>query len=163
VVQRAPRAGRVRAAARALRPALVRRALDGGSRRSSRRVRGPRLRPDRFALGRRSAPARVSPDLRATYRLQLGPGLCLRRTRRLRDLGISHLYLSPVLQARSGSTHGYDVVDPARVSDDLGGEEELRRLCKAGLGVVLDVVPNHMATSEENRFWADPDLRRKFF
>src|SRR5262249_2767908 len=81
----------------------------------------------------------------------------------LRDLGISHLYLSPVLQARSGSTHGYDVVDPARVSDDLGGEEELRRLCQAGLGVVLAVGPNHMAPREEHRFWADPDLRRKFF
>ena len=48
-----------------------------------------------------------------------------------RDLGVSHLYLSPVLQARPGSTHGYDVVDPTRVSDELGGEEELRALCEA--------------------------------
>ena len=86
----------------------------------------------------------------------------------VRDLGVSHLYLSPVMQARTGSTHGYDVVDPTRVSDDLGGEEGLRELCAAagvrGLGVVLDVVPNHMAASEEeNRFWRDPELRARFF
>src|SRR5205823_8005688 len=122
----------------------------------------------RGALGRRPAPARVSPDLRATYRLQLGPGLGFREARQLvpylRDLGVSHLYLSPVLQARSGSTHGYDVVDPTRVSDELGGEDELRALCEAGLGVILDIVPNHMATSEtENPFWRDPFWRAKFF
>ena len=77
----------------------------------------------------------------------------------LRDLGVSHLYLSPSLQARSGSTHGYDVVDPTRISDDLGGEEAFRALAAAGLGVLLDVVPNHMAASDENRFWRDPELR----
>ena len=107
-------------------------------------------------------------ELRATYRLQLGPHLDFAGARRLvpylRDLGISHLYLSPVMQARSGSTHGYDVVDPTSVSEALGGEEELRRLCEAGLGVILDVVPNHMAASEEeNPFWRDPLLRAKFF
>jgi len=68
-------------------------------------------------------------ELLATYRLQLGPGLDFARVLELvpylRDLGISHLYLSPSLQARSGSTHGYDVVDPTRISDDLGGEEGL--------------------------------------
>jgi (1->4)-alpha-D-glucan 1-alpha-D-glucosylmutase len=106
--------------------------------------------------------------LRATYRLQLGPGLGFREARALvpylRGLGVSHLYLSPSLQARRDSTHGYDVVDPTRISETLGGEEEFRRLCGAGLGVVLDIVPNHMATSEEeNRFWADPALRRRFF
>src|SRR5581483_11596149 len=73
-------------------------------------------------------------------------------------------YLSPVMQARRGSTHGYDVVDPTRVSDELGGEEELVRLAAAGLGVVLDFVPNHMAASEtENPFWVDPLTRAKFF
>ena len=77
----------------------------------------------------------------------------------LRDLGISHLYLSPSLQARSGSTHGYDVVDPTRVSDALGGEEALRALAGEGLGVILDIVPNHMGTGDENRWWADP-MRR---
>jgi (1->4)-alpha-D-glucan 1-alpha-D-glucosylmutase len=107
-------------------------------------------------------------DWRAVYRLQLGPGLGFREARGLvpylRDLGVSHLYLSPSLQARSGSTHGYDVVDPSRVSEELGGEAELRRLCEAGLDVLLDIVPNHMAASEEeNRYWADRELRRTFF
>jgi (1->4)-alpha-D-glucan 1-alpha-D-glucosylmutase len=105
--------------------------------------------------------------LRATYRLQLGPGLGFAQARELvpylRDLGISHVYLSPVLQARPGSTHGYDVVDPTRVSEDLGGEEELRALCTAELGVLLDVVPNHMAADEANRYWADETLRERFF
>ncbi|HEY3463087.1 MAG TPA: malto-oligosyltrehalose synthase [Gaiellaceae bacterium] len=112
-------------------------------------------------------------DLRCTYRVQLTPELGFRRAREIvlpyiSDLGVSHLYLSPVLQARSGSTHGYDVVDPTRVSAELGGEEELRALCEAthaaGLGTIVDVVPNHMATSEEeNRLWRDPELRARFF
>jgi len=106
--------------------------------------------------------------LRCTYRLQLLPHLDFRAARELvpylRDLGVSHLYLSPALQARSGSTHGYDVVDPTSVSEELGGEDELRALCEAGLGVILDVVPNHMAASEdENPFWRDPLRRAKFF
>jgi (1->4)-alpha-D-glucan 1-alpha-D-glucosylmutase len=104
----------------------------------------------------------------ATYRLQLGPDLDFAGARRLvpylQELGVSHLYLSPVMEAREGSTHGYDVVDPTRVSEALGGEDELRALCEAGLGVVLDVVPNHMAASEEeNPFWRDPLMRAKFF
>jgi (1->4)-alpha-D-glucan 1-alpha-D-glucosylmutase len=108
------------------------------------------------------------PDLRCSYRLQLLPHLDFRRARSLvpylQKVGVSHLYLSPVLQARAGSTHGYDVVDPTHVSDELGGEEELRALCDAGLGVILDIVPNHMATSEtENPFWRDPFWRAKFF
>ncbi len=85
----------------------------------------------------------------------------------LRDLGISHLYLSPSLQARAGSTHGYDVVDPTRISADLGGEEAFRELAgaahAAGLGIVLDLVPNHMAVDDANPFWADPSLRERFF
>ena len=109
---------------------------------------------------------------RAAYRLQLGPQLTFADARGLvpylADLGVSHLYLSPVLQARAGSTHGYDVVDPTRVSDALGGESELRALAaaarEAGLGIVLDVVPNHMAASDqENRYWRDPELRARFF
>jgi (1->4)-alpha-D-glucan 1-alpha-D-glucosylmutase len=107
-------------------------------------------------------------DFRATYRLQLGPGLDFRAARSLvpylSALGVSHVYLSPVMQARTGSTHGYDVIDPTHVSEDLGGEEAFRELCSAGLGVLLDVVPNHMAASaEENPFWRDPLLRAKFF
>ncbi|HWG54956.1 MAG TPA: malto-oligosyltrehalose synthase [Gaiellaceae bacterium] len=107
-------------------------------------------------------------EFRCTYRLQLGPGLGFREARELvpylKELGVSHLYLSPSLQARAGSTHGYDVVDPTRISDELGGEEEFRALCEAGLGVVLDIVPNHMATDEEaNPFWRDPLWRARFF
>jgi (1->4)-alpha-D-glucan 1-alpha-D-glucosylmutase len=113
----------------------------------------------------------VSPPVRATYRLQLTPefGFAAARARipYLRDLGISHLYLSPSLQARSGSTHGYDVVDPTRISEDLGGESEFRALADAahaaGLGIVLDIVPNHMAKDDANPFWADPERRRTFF
>jgi (1->4)-alpha-D-glucan 1-alpha-D-glucosylmutase len=109
--------------------------------------------------------------LRATYRLQLGTDLDFRRARELvpylRDLGVSHVYLSPSFQAREGSTHGYDVIDPGKVSDELGGEEGLRALAaaahEAGMGLILDVVPNHMAADDANRYWADPRLRRKFF
>jgi len=115
----------------------------------------------------------VSDGFRCTYRLQLTEQFGFRAAREIAvpyvaELGASHLYLSPSLQARHGSTHGYDVTDPTRVSDDLGGEKELRGLCaaarEAGLGVVLDIVPNHMATSEdENRFWRDRELRARFF
>ncbi|HEX3688620.1 MAG TPA: malto-oligosyltrehalose synthase [Solirubrobacteraceae bacterium] len=109
--------------------------------------------------------------LRATYRLQLTPDFdfaaAQARIPYLRDLGVSHLYLSPSLQARPGSTHGYDVVDPTRISEDLGGEAAFRELADAahaaGLGIVLDLVPNHMATDDANRFWTDPDLRAQFF
>ncbi|MBV8064584.1 MAG: malto-oligosyltrehalose synthase, partial [Actinobacteria bacterium] len=103
-----------------------------------------------------------------TYRLQLLPHLDFSGARELvpylRELGVSHLYLSPSMQARTGSTHGYDVVDPTHVSEDLGGEPAFRSLCEAGLGVVLDIVPNHMAASDdENPFWRDPLRRAKFF
>src|SRR3712207_5723332 len=85
----------------------------------------------------------------------------------LRDLGVSHLYLSPAFAAREGSTHGYDVVDPTRLSDALGGEEGFRALAAAaraaGLGIVLDIVPNHMAADDANPYWADPERRARFF
>jgi (1->4)-alpha-D-glucan 1-alpha-D-glucosylmutase len=114
---------------------------------------------------------RTPAELRATYRLQLTSSFGFAAARSLlpylRDLGISHLYLSPSFQARPGSTHGYDVVDPGRLSDALGGEEEFHRLsgdaADAGMGIILDIVPNHMAADEANRYWADPQLRRKFF
>jgi (1->4)-alpha-D-glucan 1-alpha-D-glucosylmutase len=103
----------------------------------------------------------------STYRLQLRPGFGFDEARAvvpyLRELGISHLYLSPIMEARRDSTHGYDVVDPTRVSEQLGGEEAFRSLAGAGLGVVLDIVPNHMAASDENPFWADPVRRAKVF
>ena len=105
--------------------------------------------------------------MRATYRLQLTPDFGFAHARALvpylQELGVSHLYLSPSLQARAGSQHGYDVVDPTRISDQLGGEDEFRALCSAGLGVILDIVPNHMATSDENPFWSDEELRKTFF
>ena len=89
----------------------------------------------------------------ATYRLQLHAGFTFADTEAvvpyLADLGVSHLYLSPVLQAVPGSMHGYDVLDHTRISDELGGEEGLVRLAGTarlhGLGLVVDVVPNHMA------------------
>jgi (1->4)-alpha-D-glucan 1-alpha-D-glucosylmutase len=103
----------------------------------------------------------------ATYRLQLSPEQDFAAVRALvpylRDLGISHLYLSPSLQARAGSTHGYDVVDPTRVSDALGGEAGLRALAAEGLRIVLDIVPNHMGVSDENRWWADERERARVF
>jgi (1->4)-alpha-D-glucan 1-alpha-D-glucosylmutase len=75
----------------------------------------------------------------------------------LADLGVSHLYSSPYLQAARGSAHGYDVVDPTRVNEDLGGEAGHARFCgalgAAGLGQVLDIVPNHMAITERRNTW----------
>jgi (1->4)-alpha-D-glucan 1-alpha-D-glucosylmutase len=110
-------------------------------------------------------------ELRATYRLQLGEGFGFEQARELvpylAELGVSHLYLPPSFQARAGSTHGYDVVDPTRISEALGGEAAFRALAAAardaGLGIVLDIVPNHMATDDANRYWRDPELRPKFF
>ena len=113
----------------------------------------------------------AAPELRATYRLQLTASFGFAAARALvpylRDLGVSHLYLSPSFQARPGSKHGYDVIDPQRLSDDLGGRAGFERLSaqasSAGMGLILDIVPNHMAADEANRYWADPSLRRKFF
>ncbi|MGE0775998.1 MAG: alpha-amylase family glycosyl hydrolase, partial [Sphingomonadaceae bacterium] len=69
-------------------------------------------------------------------------------------LGISHIYASPITTARPGSKHGYDVINPAHVNPELGGEGELRSLVtalrSAGLGLIVDIVPNHMAVGAEN-------------
>ncbi|WP_406120780.1 malto-oligosyltrehalose synthase [Streptomyces sp. NBC_00989] len=89
----------------------------------------------------------------ATYRLQLQPefpfAAAASAVPYLASLGVSHLHLSPVLESVPGSTHGYDVVDHARVRDELGGEDGLRALARTarehGLGLVVDIVPNHMA------------------
>src|SRR3954467_11426892 len=91
----------------------------------------------------------------ATYRLQLQPtfpfGAAAAAVPYLASLGVSHLHLSPFLESVPGSTHGYDVVDHARVRGELGGEEGLRALARTarehGLGLVADIVPNHMAMS----------------
>jgi (1->4)-alpha-D-glucan 1-alpha-D-glucosylmutase len=110
-------------------------------------------------------------ELRATYRLQLTTEFGFDHARSLvpylRDLGISHLYLSPSFQARPGSTHGYDVIDPGKLSDALGGEDAFTALSRAaraaGMGIVLDIVPNHMAADDANVYWKVPELRGRFF
>jgi len=105
---------------------------------------------------------RITP--RSTYRLQLNPAFDFDAAASLApylaDLGISHVYLSPYLQAAPGSEHGYDVVDHDTVSRDLGGLQAHERMCSAfaaaGLSHVVDVVPNHMSiATDRNRWWWD--------
>ncbi|MDP9442539.1 MAG: malto-oligosyltrehalose synthase, partial [Actinomycetota bacterium] len=100
----------------------------------------------------------------ATYRVQLHAGFTFDDAAAiagyLRDLGISHLYCSPYLQAAAGSTHGYDVVDHHRLNEELGGAPAHTRMSEAlaaqGLGQVLDIVPNHMAVAgRANAWWWD--------
>ncbi|MBX6363597.1 MAG: malto-oligosyltrehalose synthase [Gemmatimonadetes bacterium] len=99
----------------------------------------------------------------ATYRLQLHRDFTLADARRLVPyldaLGISHVYLSPVFRARTGSTHGYDVTDPTAVSAELGGEAAFHALAETararGMGLLLDIVPNHMAADPQNPWWRD--------
>jgi (1->4)-alpha-D-glucan 1-alpha-D-glucosylmutase len=77
----------------------------------------------------------------------------------LTAFGISHVYSSPILTARPGSSHGYDVIDPTRVNPELGGEAGFRQLVgalrAAGLGIIVDIVPNHMAVGGDNGWWLD--------
>src|SRR4051812_11721104 len=102
-------------------------------------------------------------EWQATYRLQLHAGFALGAAAKvlpyLARLGVSHVYLSPCLQAVPGSLHGYDVTDPTRISEDLGGPAAWREFGQAvrahGLGVLLDVVPNHMAATAHNPWWDD--------
>jgi (1->4)-alpha-D-glucan 1-alpha-D-glucosylmutase len=99
----------------------------------------------------------------ATYRLQLHAGFPLPAAQKvlpyLGDLGISHVYLSPCLQAVPGSQHGYDVVDPGKISEDLGGEAAWSSFVHAAreleLRILLDIVPNHMSASHHNPWWDD--------
>jgi len=100
---------------------------------------------------------------RATYRLQFRDGVGFGEARAavpyLDRLGVSHLYASPLLAARAGSTHGYDVTDPTRLDPVLGPREAFDALtddlASRGMGLVLDIVPNHMAASVENPWWRD--------
>src|SRR4051812_46278144 len=99
----------------------------------------------------------------ATYRVQFNADFRFQDATaivpQLHRLGISHLYASPIFAARSGSTHGYDVVDPNRLNPTLGSPAEFNALVEAlhgrGMGLLLDIVPNHMAASRENCWWMD--------
>ena len=100
-------------------------------------------------------------DLSATLRLQFHRDFTLDDATALvdyfADLGISHLYASPLLTARPGSMHGYDVIDPTRINPELGGEPALHRLVDAlrakGMGLILDIVSNHMAVGGSGNLW----------
>ncbi|MBI2965622.1 MAG: malto-oligosyltrehalose synthase [Chloroflexi bacterium] len=99
----------------------------------------------------------------ATYRVQFTPEFGFDQAAGvagyLADLGAGALYASPIWEARRGSRHGYDVTDPGRVRDGLGSEEAFLRLARElrerRLGLLLDIVPNHMAASTENAWWSD--------
>ncbi|WP_299020834.1 alpha-amylase family glycosyl hydrolase, partial [uncultured Dietzia sp.] len=122
-------------------------------------------------------PLRRAEALSSTYRVQLrtpasdpdGRGFTLAHVEELvpylADLGVGSVYLSPILTATPGSTHGYDVVDPTSISPDLGGIAALRSLraaCRVhGLGIVVDIVPNHLGVEDPsaNPWWWDA-LRR---
>jgi len=100
---------------------------------------------------------------RATVRLQFHEAFTLNDAIPLvdyfADLGISHVYASPLTVARAGSNHGYDTIDYSQISPVLGGEDALRRLVQklraADMGLILDIVPNHMASSSTNAWWWD--------
>lgn len=99
----------------------------------------------------------------ATYRIQFRNGMTFDRVVELvpylKDLGISHLYASPIFTATTGSTHGYDVTDPNEIDPAIGGRAGFDRMTaalrQAGMGLILDIVPNHMSTSLQNRWWRD--------
>jgi (1->4)-alpha-D-glucan 1-alpha-D-glucosylmutase len=117
------------------------------------------------AAVRRPSPALapLAPTPSATYRIQFGPGFGFSDARRLVPFlyraGITHIYASPVFESRRGSLHGYDVVDPTRLRAELGAEDEfnalVRDLKRRGMGLILDIVPNHMAACSDNPWWSD--------
>ena len=106
----------------------------------------------------------VPPPPSGTYRLQFHAGFTFEDARRLvpylNDLGVSHIYASPYLRARSGSMHGYDVADPSSLNPELGTQEDfdgmVAALQKFGMGQLVDVVPNHMGIGDPGNFrWLD--------
>src|SRR5919108_1785984 len=133
--------------------------LDAPDDNESRGNRVERGRAPRARGGRNVDPGALT----STYRLQLNASFRLAHARAivpyLERLGISHLYTSPLLAARPGSQHGYDVVDPTRLNSELGSESELRELATdlhaRDMGILLDIVPNHMGTGPDNPFWED--------
>jgi (1->4)-alpha-D-glucan 1-alpha-D-glucosylmutase len=114
--------------------------------RAERLVRGPLMTP-----------------LRATYRLQFHRGFTFRDAQALvpylAELGISHIYASPIMEARPGSTHGYDIVNHNRLNPEIGDEEEFRALVavlrERDMGLIVDIVPNHMGIGSANAWWLD--------
>src|SRR5687768_2906440 len=100
--------------------------------------------------------------LLATYRLQLNTDFGFSQacdiTAYLHDLGITHCYSSSILAAMPGSMHGYDVIDPSRLNPDLGTDDEFTAWCRSlhdrDMGLILDIVPNHMGIAKAlNRWW----------
>src|SRR5262245_45187567 len=99
----------------------------------------------------------------STYRVQFNRDFKFADVTRivdyLHELGITDLYASPIMRARAGSIHGYDVTDPTQLNPDLGTPEDFVTLCAAlrekGIGLILDIVPNHMAASFDNAWWFD--------
>ena len=118
------------------------------------------VRPHPSFLRRRGGEAQIP---RATYRVQLHRDFTLDDAAAiapyLARLGVSHLYCSPLLRARPGSRHGYDIVDHREINPELGGRAALDRLSAAlrahGLGLILDIVPNHMGIGADNPWWMD--------
>ena len=107
---------------------------------------------------------RRAPFPESTYRLQFHKGFTFRDAARitpyLRDLGITHCYASPYLRAPPGSTHGYDIIDHSALNPEVGTAEEydawVQGLKEAGLGQILDTVPNHMGVAtNDNAWWND--------
>ncbi len=106
----------------------------------------------------------LPPPPSATYRLQFHAGFTFEDARRLvpylHDLGISHMYASPYLRARSGSMHGYDVADPSSLNPELGSQADFEHLLadlrQHGMGQLVDVVPNHMGIGDPGNYrWLD--------
>ena len=99
--------------------------------------------------------------IRATYRLQFHRGFTFRNAIKLvpylAELGVSHIYASPIMEARPGSTHGYDIVNHSRLNPEIGSEDDFRALIDAlhryGMGLILDFVPNHMGVGGRNNIW----------
>ncbi|MBO0735059.1 MAG: malto-oligosyltrehalose synthase [Alphaproteobacteria bacterium] len=110
-----------------------------------------------------SASPGSSTAIRATYRLQFNARFTFRDATELvpylAELGISHIYASPIMEARPGSTHGYDIIDHNRLNPEIGTEEDFRVLIDAlhahDMGLLLDFVPNHMGVGSDNAWWLD--------
>ena len=118
---------------------------------------------DRLAADALLLASRRRPSPGSTYRIQFRREFTLPDALRivpyLHALGVTHVYASPLLKAKPGSPHGYDVVDPSRLNPEVGTEADFAALVAAlrrrGMGLILDAVPNHMCTSTDNPWWGD--------